>query len=207
MKLSRALYAAAIGLVGALSASATTVIPPTFEQLVGRAQVIFEGTVTDVTSQWVGEGAQRHIVSYVTLEVADSVKGDAGTTYTLRMLGGTVGDTTMAISDAPNFAVGERTILFVENNGTQFVPLVGIMHGRFRVQQDAARGGDVVLDNFGHAVSRSDLAELGKNQEAAIGGHTHSHSHGVAENAETAGAMSVADFKAAIRAQLQKAAE
>ena len=46
--------------------TATTVIPPSFEQLVQQAELIFQGTVTDVRSIWEGEGAQRHISTYVT---------------------------------------------------------------------------------------------------------------------------------------------
>src|SRR5256885_6721644 len=46
-----------------------------------------------------------------------------GASVTLRMLGGTVGAETMEVADAPKFKVGERDILFVENNGTQFITL------------------------------------------------------------------------------------
>ena len=56
-------------LMGASALHGTTVIPPTFDELINRAQVIFQGVVTDVRSQWVGEGAQRSIVSYVTFKV------------------------------------------------------------------------------------------------------------------------------------------
>src|SRR5438067_13689249 len=56
------------------SALATTVIPPSFDELVSRAEVIFQGTVTDVRSQWAGEGGQRHINRYVTCKVADAIK-------------------------------------------------------------------------------------------------------------------------------------
>src|SRR5437588_11407701 len=125
-------------LVIACAALATTVIPPSFDDLVGRAEMIFQGTVVDVHSEWTGEGAQRHIMSYVTLKVEDAIKGNPGSTVTLRMLGGTVGGETMEGTDAPKFKVGDRDILLVENNGTQFVPLVGIMHGRLRVKQDPA---------------------------------------------------------------------
>ena len=48
-----------VALVGLSSVRATTVIPPTFDELVGQAEVIFEGTVTNVKSEWVGEGAER----------------------------------------------------------------------------------------------------------------------------------------------------
>ena len=51
----------------------------------------------------------------------------------MRVYGGTVGEDSMGIADAPEFNVGDHDILFVENNGTQAIPLVGIMHGRFKL--------------------------------------------------------------------------
>jgi hypothetical protein len=140
-------------------ALATTVIPPTFDELVDQADTIFHGQVTQVKSEWVGEGAQRHIMSYVTFKVADSLKGNAGSSYTIRMLGGTVDGETMGVTDAPRFAMGDEDILFVQNNGSQFIPLVGIMHGRFHVQKGEA-GQDLVVDHDGAPV-RS-LERLGK---------------------------------------------
>jgi len=154
-------------LIFAGTALATTVIPPSFDELVSRAEMIFQGSVTDVRSEWTGEGAQRHIMSYVTLKVEDAIKGNPGSTVTLRMLGGTVGGETMEVTDAPKFKVGDRDILFVENNGAQFVPLVGIMHGRFRVKKDAA-GQDAVFTNEGSPLT--DVSKLGKNEEGASAG-------------------------------------
>src|SRR5436853_7093927 len=149
------------------SALATTVIPPSFDELVSRAEMIFQGTVTDVRSERTGEGAQRHIMSYVTVKVEEAIKGNPGASVTLRMLGGTVGAETMEVADAPKFKVGERDILFVENNGTQFIPLVGIMHGRFRVKKDET-GRDAVFTNEGSPLS--DVTQLGKNEAAASAG-------------------------------------
>ena len=164
MKIKRLLPLTLIG-VAFVSANATTVIPPTFEQLVQQAEFIFQGTVTDVRSAWEGEGAQRHIESYVTFQVGDTIKGSAVGTYTIQMLGGTVGDDTLVITDAPKFQVGDHDILFVEHNGQQFVPLVGIMYGRFRVQHDEQTGRDIVLNNEGEPVS--DLTKLGREGESA----------------------------------------
>ena len=113
------------------SIHATTVIPPTFDELVSRAEIIFQGSVTDTRSQWIGEGAQRHIVTFVTFRVDDAIKGSPGASYTIRMLGGTVDGQTMEVSDAPKFKTGDRDFLFVEHNGQQFIPLVGIMHWTF----------------------------------------------------------------------------
>src|SRR6266446_6774623 len=145
-------------------ANATTVIPPTFEQLVGQAELIFQGTVTDARSVWEGEGGQRHIETYVTFQIEDSLKGNAGASYTIRMLGGTVGDETMEVTDTPKFKIGDRDILFVEHNNEQFVPLVGINHGRFHVQRDEQTGRDVILNGEGEPVR--DLTKLGLEEES-----------------------------------------
>jgi hypothetical protein len=135
-------------------AQGTTVIPPSFDELVDQAQLIFQGTVADVHCEWAGEGAQRAIVSYVTFRVEDPIKGEpGGATYTMRMLGGTIGNETMGIADAPTFKPGDRDIVFVENNGSQFIPLVGIMYGRFRVQADSVAGKDIVTTNSGGPVA------------------------------------------------------
>jgi hypothetical protein len=166
------------------SVQGLTVIPPTFDELVNQAEVIFEGTVTNVKAEWVGEGAQRHIMTYVTFKVEDTIKGKPGQTYTMRMLGGTIDGETMAISDAPKFKAGDKDILFVQNNGSQFIPLVGIMHGRFRVKRDQS-GRDVVTTNGGEGVKN--VARLGKDQSASASEPD----------------LTPNDFKAAIRNKLQ----
>src|SRR5262249_44150755 len=141
----------------------TTVIPPTFTQLVQQADVIFQGTVTNVQSTWSGEGALRHIDTYVTFQVEDWIKGKANGPYTIRMLGGTVGNETMEVTDTPKFNVGDRDILFVEHNGQQFVPLVGIMHGRFRVESNQVNGRDFVTSGEGRPLR--DVSKLGREEE------------------------------------------
>jgi hypothetical protein len=165
---------------------ATTVIPPTFDQLVDEADSIFEGTVTALRSEWTGEGANRHIVTYVTFRVEDAIKGALSGEYTIRMFGGTVDGQTMEVTDAPRFKVDDRDILFVTNNGTQFIPLVGIMHGRFHVLPDSTGAKEKVAKDNGAAVA--DLAKLGRDEHAAVAGTP----------------LSKAEFKAAIR---QKIAE
>jgi hypothetical protein len=167
--------------------TASTVIAPTFEQLVQQAELIFQGTVTDVRSVWEGEGAQRHIDTYVTFHIDEKVKGQATSSYTIRMLGGTVGDETMEVTDAPKFKVGDRNILFVEHNNEQFVPLVGINHGHFRVQRDEQTGRDIITTGEGEAVR--DLAQLGHSEEAAI-------------TNDAAEALSPDDLKSAVKRQL-----
>lgn len=170
----------------------TTVIPPSFDELVSRAEVIFQGTVTDVSSQWTGEGAQRHIVSYITFKVEDTMKGTPGDSYTLRMLGGTVDGETMEVSDSPKFKVGNRDIIFVENNGSQFIPLVGIMHGRFHVDKDLDTGREMITTNEREPLK--DLSRLGKPEQATRATSSSNQ------------ALSPTDFKSAIRQAVQNQA-
>jgi len=175
----------AVILIALFQARATTVIPPTFGQLVEQAELIFQGTVSDVKSVWEGEGGQRHISTYVTFQVSDNVKGNAGSSYTIRMLGGTVGDESFVITDTPKFHVGERQILFVEHNFDQFVPLVGINHGHFGVQRDDQTGRDLIVNGDGAPVK--DLTKLGREEESV----------------DASEAISVDDLKSAIKGELK----
>jgi hypothetical protein len=184
MKLFRSLILISLLALALPAGQATTVIPPTFDELVTQAEMIFEGTVTGMRSEWTGEGSNRHIVTFVTFRIEDSIKGGGGTEYTIRLFGGTVDGQTMEVTDAPRFKVGDRDILFVEHNGTQFIPLVGIMHGRFHVQADAAgRSEKIAKDN---GATLADVAKLGQDEVAAVTGK----------------ALSKAEFKAAIRQKL-----
>jgi hypothetical protein len=187
MKLLRSLLLVLCAGLAVTGLRATTVIPPTFDQLVSEAEFIFQGTVTETRPQWAGEGAERHIVTYVTFKIEDPIKGALGDTYTIRMFGGTVDGRTMEATDTPRFKVGDRDILFVEHNGTQFVPLVGIMHGRFRVQ-DQGNGQETIAKDNGAPMAN--VTKLGQDENAATSGQ----------------ALSTADFKAAIRQNLTQTA-
>jgi hypothetical protein len=163
---------------------ATTVIPPNFDELVSRAQVIFEGKVTGLQSQWIGEGAEHRIVTFVNFEVVDALKGSPGANYSIRMLGGTVDGRTMEVTDAPKFKVGDHDVLFVENNGRQFIPLVGIQHGRFRIQKDQL-GRDTLLTGEGQPLA--DVGQLGTNEKMM---------------AQSKAALSLTDFKSTIQSRI-----
>jgi hypothetical protein len=190
MKLLRALIFVSCLLLALPAARATTVIPPTFDQLVTNAEMIFEGTVTLMRSEWTGEGSDRHIVTYVTFKIHDPIKGAPGDTCTIRMFGGTVDGHTIEVTDAPRFKIGDRDILFVEHNGTQFIPLVGIMHGRFHVQLDSNGANEKIAKDNGATVA--DVTKLGQDERAAVSGT----------------ALSKAEFKAAIRQKMaEKAAK
>lgn len=146
----------------ASTAWATTVIPPSFAKLVGEADAIYRGRVTSVEARRVerrdGEGSV--IKTFVTFAVERVLKGPERTEVTLEFLGGTVGDETMSVSGMPKFNLGAREIVFVQKNGVQFCPLVGLMHGRYRVLRDEATAREHIARDNGMPLTDTAEVEL-----------------------------------------------
>jgi hypothetical protein len=92
-----------VALLAAQTAFATTVIPPTFDELVANSREIFVGRVVSRESQWVESRDGRMIVTLVTFVVETSIKGGLQTQTSLEFLGGTVNDQTMTVAGMPQF--------------------------------------------------------------------------------------------------------
>lgn len=141
---------------------ATTVVPPSFPELVGEADAIYRGRVTSVQARRVertdGEGSV--IKTFVTLAVERVLKGPERTEVTLEFLGGTVGDETLSVSGMPKFNLGAREIVFVQKNGVQFCPLVGLMHGRYRILRDEATAREHIARDNGVPLTDTTEVEL-----------------------------------------------
>ena len=140
-----ALRSLVVGLLfGALSsttASATTVVPPEFPELVNRADFIVRAVVVAVTpiAQTRPDGSSS-IHSMVTLEVEKTIAGRVPNPLILDVLGGQIGDREVRVSGAPIYNVGDRAIFFVQGNGKQVHPLVRMMHGFYPVEREANSG-------------------------------------------------------------------
>ena len=154
----RAIAAALIiaSLSGGLRAA--TVIAPAFDAMVARAQVVFVGETLDVSSRWISTPSGRAIVSVVTFKVIRTLKGELGGQTQLEFLGGTVGDYRMEVPGIPRFRVGDEDVLFVDERGQPVSPVVGFMHGRFRVMEEPATGRrSVARHNFEPLASVRDI--------------------------------------------------
>lgn len=143
---------------------ATTVIAPSFDQLVERADLIFTGQALAQRSEWRNIGGRKSIVTLVSFQVSAVHKGSAGSVATLQFLGGAIGDVTLDISDMPKFKQGERVVLFVHRNGASASPLIGLYHGKFSLHVDAA-GRETVAKHDGEPVA--DVLEIGRSKPAA----------------------------------------
>ncbi|MDP2644579.1 MAG: hypothetical protein Q8P24_06540 [Desulfobacterales bacterium] len=116
---------------------ASSVREVSLNEMLRRSRLVFEGAVTAVQAK---ENSRKRIHTFVTFKIQDIIKGKYhGDTITLRFLGGTVGNVTMAVSDMRLPQKGEHGIYFVESlERYQVNPLYGWSQGHFIVVPDAA---------------------------------------------------------------------
>jgi hypothetical protein len=143
------LVAALALLLPAIPARATTVIAPSFDELVAKADYIVRATVKSVTAEYRTTPRGQAIFTKVELQVLETIAGTPPSPLVLEHLGGSIGDVTMRVDGVPLFRVGNEDILFVQANGKQYYPLVGIMHGKYPVKRDAKTGAAIVTRSNG----------------------------------------------------------
>ncbi len=131
-------------LLASPTARATSVTPPTFAELVAEAQLIVRARIDAVRAAWVDTPQGRVIKTYVTATTLKPLKGSVPTTLTLQLLGGELDGHGLRVAGMPQFQPGQEEYLFVNGNGARFCPLVGMMHGRYRVLTDAATAREYV---------------------------------------------------------------
>jgi hypothetical protein len=128
-------------LIAALSTAsldALTVVPMTFEQLVGEAAAVVYARVADVRGQWTSD--RQSIDSVITLEALQYLKGNLGPVVSLRLPGGEAGGVTNVLPGAPTLRDGELVVLFLKARGPALLTTLGLGQGVFRVVRDARSG-------------------------------------------------------------------
>ena len=84
---------------------------PSLSELVELSETIVAGEVLDMRSSWTAD--RRQIFTTVTLRTDRRLKGGGGALIRFRIPGGTVGDTRLRVTHSPQFAVGERALVFL----------------------------------------------------------------------------------------------
>ena len=156
-----------LALAGTRLAWATSVIAPSFAELVDEAQTIVRGKVIAVRCAWADSPQGRLIKTYVTFAVEKRLKGSAPDELVLQFLGGEVDGEGMTVQGMPRFTVGQAEILFVAGNGVRFCPLVGMMHGRYRVMTDATSARDYMARDDGVPLEHESDVQLPQGTAAA----------------------------------------
>ncbi|MBE2213351.1 MAG: hypothetical protein IAE82_05725 [Opitutaceae bacterium] len=159
MNLLRALaaMAAAVLLAPGLS-RATSVIPPTLDELVERADAVVRARVTGTRCEWWGEGDERHIVTVVSLAVNETLVGAHRSTLQLEFLGGEIDGQRLIVTGQTRFLPGGEDILFVSRERSALTPLVRMMYGRYLVGRSDEGRRFVARDNGVPLASTDEIA-------------------------------------------------
>lgn len=132
----RLITAAAVAfLCCAHAARATTVIPPSLDELVEASASVVRTHVLDARCEWRGTGEERHIVTLVTFAVDESIVGTTEATMELEFLGGEIDGERFFVVGQPQFKPGHEDILFVSRESNVITPLVRMMYGRYLVDR------------------------------------------------------------------------
>ena len=150
---------AALLLVPAARAGATTVLAMPFAEQCSGAATIVVGTVREIMSRR-SPAAPTFFETLVTITVDDVIAGSAPAEVTLRLAGGEIGAVRQSIDGIPEFAIGERYVVFLERDHDPplISPIMGFNQGLYRIER--ADGRDVVRDRTGQALSERAVAAL-----------------------------------------------
>lgn len=169
---------------------ATTVRPPTLDELVAHADCVVRGTVTATRSEWRQHEGERFIVTIVTVQVQEAIVGEGvGPSLELEFLGGEIDGQGLVVEGQPRFRPGDEDFLFIAGNGTRICPLVAMMYGRYLIAQDEAGQRLVARSN---GVPLASVAEMAEPLDAPM-------SAARVQQLARSAALSPAEFAAAIR--------
>jgi len=122
-------------------------------ELARGAPLIFLGRCEAISSHWNPD--HTLILTACRFRIQRPLKAALGTTLTLQELGGTVGDTHLDVSGAPQYAAGEEVLLFARRTEWGVGATAGASRGRFEIVRDAPDRPWVQSDHY-----RQELAAM-----------------------------------------------
>ena len=109
------------------------------------ADRIVVGTVTDVISH--SDAQHGTINTLVTLSAEDCIKGSSEGQIVITLPGGETDGEWLWVEDAPSFQLGERAVVFLEENEGVF-SVVGGFQGKFTIDKNSMVSGNLPLTQF-----------------------------------------------------------
>ena len=134
---SFALVLLTVAAAGACLSHATLLVPMDIEQMTDRAGWIGLGTCTEKRSYWQG----KQIWTDLSFRPERALKGEGGGEIRIRQLGGRVEKPVplvMGVAGAPEFEVGETSLLFLERSPDGTHRVVGLSQGRIPLRRGAS---------------------------------------------------------------------
>ena len=126
----------AMMVTAAATASATTLLRMSLAKMAQTAKVIVRARCVGSSTNWdAGE-----IWTFTTFDAEETWRGSAPARFTVRLLGGRLGNLTASVSGVPRFRAGEDVILFLEPTARGDFSVVGWEQGTFRIGRDPRTG-------------------------------------------------------------------
>ena len=140
---------AALALVSASIAAATTVEKMSLKDLAKKSEGIVLARVEDETARY---DTNKEIYTYITLRVLEPVKGPKkDEVITIRQIGGTVDKIASIVPGMPTFHKGDEVVLFLtKKDGAGYPWVMGLQQGKY----------DVTADEKGNKRVRNELGDL-----------------------------------------------
>ena len=138
-RLASALFVTCLASLAAAPAGASLVLALDTTELARRADHIAIVDVVAIQSSW--DDQHRKIITTVDLSVVESWKGGAAPATHIKVIqpGGTVGDVAMVVFGQSQFALGERTLVFLRGKPSG-AGVVGMAQGKRPMRRDTASG-------------------------------------------------------------------
>ena len=137
MNIRTPLFAVFVASLVAASASATTLLRMSLEQLTQASTEIIRGHVVSQQTLWNPE--HTRIYTYTTLTLDQTYKGNPPSTLVVQQPGGTVGKVRVFVAGTIQFRAQVGYVLFLQRSPAdpaKFLP-VGMMQGAYRIYRDA----------------------------------------------------------------------
>ena len=107
--------------------------PLGLERMADLATSVVVGTIEAAEGEWNYDRTRIH--TRFTLAVERVLAGRASDKAHFRVLGGTVGETTVMVSEMPRFSVGERVVVFLRGSGGRLPSVVGGPEGKIALDR------------------------------------------------------------------------
>ena len=141
-----------LSLCVAFSAGATSVLPLDAAQAVDSSDLIFTGHAVAREVAIAQDG--KSPFTFITFAVDEVLKGSVdGAEITLRFFGGEVGDDVVEAMGMPRFEELGQYLLFVQDNGNAFCPIVGWWQGKLDLVPHPQTGHSILIDHRGTPIT------------------------------------------------------
>src|SRR5262249_53345560 len=135
-RLTRLAFAgAALALSVAAPAMATTMLAQDVAALTCSSDAVVRGKVKKVESRWTGD--HRQMVTDVTIDVDEFIKGKGNKTVQITQPGGEVEGIGQKVSGLASFTPGEEVVVFLARQGSDRFMVTGMAQGKFRVERSS----------------------------------------------------------------------